>query len=257
MFGGAGLLLGKYIFRFRQSIADAYAFVIPMALAVMRLGCFGTGCCYGKVSSLPWAVRYPVNSLPHYHQFQDNLITNGDFVSLPVHPVQLYEFAGLLIVILILLRFRKSFKSAGSLMMLSMALVFTVRFVIEFFRDIHAHTFGGNMVWIFNSTQLIILPFIILFIYLIAKKKKLAASKSLCIDTSEPGLAHLFFVLLMLACAFRIFRNWFEFFEIVFFNLVLLSVTVVIIFRILVKFHNSRYRWLYLVSLVLLILLMS
>jgi len=94
LLGSIGLIAGKYLFRFRQNFMDAFAVVLPLAIAIQRIGCFLTGCCFGKVAQVPWAVKYPVNTLPHYHHFQNGLISFHDVVSLPVHPVQLYDLIG-------------------------------------------------------------------------------------------------------------------------------------------------------------------
>src|ERR1041384_4331924 len=45
--------------------------------------CLFEGCCYGKVCSLPWAVRFPRTH-----------VTGG----VPVHPTELYEAAGNLLI---------------------------------------------------------------------------------------------------------------------------------------------------------------
>jgi len=49
---------------------------LPLSLAVARLGCFAAGCCLGQPTDLPWGLRWrPAAS--------------------PVHPIALYEVAGL------------------------------------------------------------------------------------------------------------------------------------------------------------------
>ena len=40
-------------------VADLAAPWIAFGLALTRVGCFLNGCCYGKVSHLPWAVHFP------------------------------------------------------------------------------------------------------------------------------------------------------------------------------------------------------
>jgi phosphatidylglycerol---prolipoprotein diacylglyceryl transferase len=83
-YGGLiGSCLGTIIFCYRQKVAlwrmsDVMAPSIALGHAFGRIGCFMTGCCYGKACSLPWAVHFPVQ-----HE------TKG----LPVHPTQLYESA--------------------------------------------------------------------------------------------------------------------------------------------------------------------
>ncbi len=61
------------------TIADIAAPGFAMGLGLGRIGCFLNGCCFGKPSSLPWAVTFPVNGAAE--------LASG----CPVHPTQLYE----------------------------------------------------------------------------------------------------------------------------------------------------------------------
>ena len=81
----------------RQSplaLADLLTVVVPLAHAFGRVGCFCYGCCYGRVSDSPWAVKFPVGS-PQY------CAAGG--VQLPVLPTQLFEAAALLALFALLL----------------------------------------------------------------------------------------------------------------------------------------------------------
>ena len=43
-----------------RRLFDIVAIALPLALAIGRIGCFSSGCCYGKPApDLPWAVRFP------------------------------------------------------------------------------------------------------------------------------------------------------------------------------------------------------
>ena len=81
-YGGLiGASIAGIIFCLRQKIGlwrmgDVIGPSIPLGHAFGRLGCFMTGCCYGKPTDLPWAVCFPAD---HW--------TKGA----PVHPTQLYE----------------------------------------------------------------------------------------------------------------------------------------------------------------------
>lgn len=81
-------------------MADLAAIPIGVALVFARLGCFMAGCDYGKVSALPWAVRFPAGSPAWHDQLRAGLIPAGRLESLPVHPTQLYEaMLGIVIVV--------------------------------------------------------------------------------------------------------------------------------------------------------------
>ena len=79
-----GLILGTWVgvWRIRQlnlplwRVADCIAPGVALGHVFGRLGCFMNGCCYGRQSDLPWALRFPYDRVPH---------------GKPVHPTQLYE----------------------------------------------------------------------------------------------------------------------------------------------------------------------
>jgi phosphatidylglycerol:prolipoprotein diacylglycerol transferase len=55
---------------------DILAIGLMSALALGRIGCFLNGCCYGKPTNLPWAVRFPYNSPPYWSQVSPDLQRN-------------------------------------------------------------------------------------------------------------------------------------------------------------------------------------
>jgi len=82
-------------------VADVAAICLPIGLAIGRLGCFSAGCCYGKPSTLPWAVTFTseISQLPR------------ELLGVSLHPTQLYlSFNGLILAaILYALHGRKRF----------------------------------------------------------------------------------------------------------------------------------------------------
>lgn len=64
---------------------DIFATGAPLGHAISRLGCFAAGCCFGTPSDAAWAVTYPPNS---------PIAPAG----VALHPVQIYEAAGLLAI---------------------------------------------------------------------------------------------------------------------------------------------------------------
>jgi len=47
-----------------------------LALTFGRIGCFLNGCCFGKPTDLPWAVRFPYNSFAYLSQINPNIERN-------------------------------------------------------------------------------------------------------------------------------------------------------------------------------------
>jgi phosphatidylglycerol:prolipoprotein diacylglycerol transferase len=71
-------------------MADALAPSVGIGAAMVRLGCFFSGCCFGVRSELPWSVRFPPHSPPWEAHLHAGWIGPGWPESLPVHPLQLY-----------------------------------------------------------------------------------------------------------------------------------------------------------------------
>ncbi len=73
-----------------------------------RIGCFGAGCCWGRPSDprLPWAARFPPDSLAYQSMAQradpGRWLSADHLHTVALHPVQLYESAGELLIFLVL-----------------------------------------------------------------------------------------------------------------------------------------------------------
>lgn len=80
-------------------LADSAVPGLVLGLVLMRVGCFLNGCCFGRITDLPWGVVYPAGSPAWTHQLTTG--AGGVLGTLlgtvrPVHPTQLYEMAGAL-----------------------------------------------------------------------------------------------------------------------------------------------------------------
>ncbi len=85
-------------------LLDAGAPAMALGEAMTRIGCFLNGCCYGVPSNGPLAVVFPRQSFAFRDQVARGLVSPSSVHSLPVHPVQLYSTAVMLLVFLWLLR---------------------------------------------------------------------------------------------------------------------------------------------------------
>ena len=139
--GAASLVIGTLLLlkrsRFAQSF-DIAAIIVAFGYGVLRIGCFATGCCWGKLTALPWAVRY----------FESPVMPA---LGLPVHPVQLYDSAlGFLLgAALIYLRSRK-LAAPGQLFPIFVIAYSIGRIITEIFRG---DGFRGENVFLFFSTS--------------------------------------------------------------------------------------------------------
>jgi phosphatidylglycerol:prolipoprotein diacylglycerol transferase len=159
-------------------LTDIAAPIIALGLAFGRLGCFLAGCCFGKVTDVPWAVHFPLFSdayKRHREQMPDMLSaqheTLGEWMSLPVHPTQLYELFGALIIFAALWLMRKKLKFEGQALAILLISYGVLRFICEIFRDDDR---GG--IWL-STSQWISIPLVIAGIMiLILGFKKLSSS---------------------------------------------------------------------------------
>lgn len=122
MIGGA-LLVWAVAYRSQvrtASIADAVAPGVAAAYAVGRVGCLLNGDDYGVPTALPWAMSFPKGSPPTLEL---------------VHPTQIYESLGALVVLgLLLWVLEPRLRRSGSLFWSFVGLMGLERFLVEFVR---------------------------------------------------------------------------------------------------------------------------
>lgn len=85
----AGLLIARARKIPLMKFADTVTPFIGIGIVLMRIGCFLYGCCFGKVTNLPWGVTFPPYSPSHIYQISQNVF--GAFEVHAVHPTQIYE----------------------------------------------------------------------------------------------------------------------------------------------------------------------
>lgn len=115
--------------------ADVTAMGVAMGLFFGRIGCFLGGCCYGLVTEHWVGARFPAWSPTSEGQFREGLLAHPGQISLPVHPTQLYEAVGCLLISVFLSQWgprKKRFDGHVALMFLILYAV--LRFGLEFFR---------------------------------------------------------------------------------------------------------------------------
>jgi len=116
--------------------ADLFAPGVALGHGIGRLGCFSAGCCWGKPTSLPWAVT-----------FTSKDTTTGVPLGIPLHPTQLYEaFAEGIICLILIGQLRRGHRT-GQVIGMYLLLYGMVRFAVEFLREHdESNPFGGPFV---------------------------------------------------------------------------------------------------------------
>ncbi len=118
-----------YLWRHRMpvwQVTDVFAPGIALGHVIGRLGCLFAGCCFGKPTSVPWAITF------HDKYAEQNV---GTPLEVPLHPTQLYEAgAELLILVVLLVTERKGRPFPGRTFWGYMLLYGISRFITEFYR---------------------------------------------------------------------------------------------------------------------------
>lgn len=116
-------------------LLDAVCLYLPLGHAFGRLGCFFGGCCFGAPTDAACGVRFPAGSPAFLQHKSQGLLPDGAVASLPVHPSQLYETAGnLVLFVLLLVLARHRPLPPGRLTALYLAGYAALRFTLEFWR---------------------------------------------------------------------------------------------------------------------------
>jgi phosphatidylglycerol:prolipoprotein diacylglycerol transferase len=121
---------------------DVFAPGIALGHVVGRFGCLFAGCCFGKPTSVPWAIT-----------FTDPFAAAnvGTPLGVPLHPTQIYEAGAELVILLLLLGTeRKGRPFPGRTFWLYMLLYGISRFIIEIYRGDER-----GMVGMFSTSQFI------------------------------------------------------------------------------------------------------
>lgn len=140
----AGAILALFLYcRYRRvsfpKTADFYAPYLALGYAFARFGCFLNGCCFGKISTLPWAVVFPA---------VDDALR---------HPTQLYASAAGLIIFFTLLFLRRFSYFKGYLAAMFFVLYSVYRFLNEFLR-------AEGVIWLWQMTAGQVVSLVIFFL---------------------------------------------------------------------------------------------
>ena len=108
-----------------QSV-DLFAPGIALGYMVGRLGCLMAGCCYGKPTTVAWAITF-TDPAANFNV--------GTPLNVPLHPTQIYEsLAGLVILVTLLVLEQRARRYPGRTFWTFVFLYAVLRFGIEFFR---------------------------------------------------------------------------------------------------------------------------
>ncbi len=163
-------------------MADLVAPWVAMGLAWTRMGCFLNGCCYGKVTGVPWGAKFPIGSVVGQAQRDAHLIASGA-APLPVHPTQLYLAALNLLLFFFLyhvVRQRKRFDGVVFAWLLIGKGI--LRSLVEIWRDDERGVLWG---WL-STSQILSVPLVAFGIVLLFRLGRTTPGARVVTPTASP-----------------------------------------------------------------------
>lgn len=156
--GAIGILIAVYFYckNYRQSflwVVDRLVIVVALSSFFIRMGNLFNSEIFGKPSTLPWAFIFKRVDL------------------IPRHPTQIYEGLCYLVIFGVTYSlYRTKPAYPGLLFGIFLVLVFSVRFILEFFKE-NQSTFENSLP--INMGQILSLPFILVGVFFIIQSKKI------------------------------------------------------------------------------------
>jgi phosphatidylglycerol:prolipoprotein diacylglycerol transferase len=138
--GVAGAALVGWWFARREGwsfavFGDLGAPALALGHAFGRLGCFASGCCFGKAGTGSFGVTFPRGSVAFDALASMGAVPPGWQRTPALHPTQLYEAIGELVIFVVLLVLRpRARKHPGTLLVTYLGLYALLRFIVEIFR---------------------------------------------------------------------------------------------------------------------------
>ena len=115
-------------------LADALMPAFAIGQFFGRMGCLAAGCCWGKVTDLPWGIEFPKGSMVFRQHVDLDLIHQHAAHALPIHPTQLYDSLYGLGLFVVLTWIRRNKRYHGQVFMWWLFLYPLMRSLVELFR---------------------------------------------------------------------------------------------------------------------------
>lgn len=130
---------------------DACAPGFVLGAAVTRFGCWLEGCDFGRTWSAPPSVFARLGTFPTGSRAWTEQVIAGDLGAnathaLPVHPAQLYEVAGALLLLFVVLFARGRQRRAGQLALIALGGYWLVRVGVDAWRTVSVEVWASRIV---------------------------------------------------------------------------------------------------------------
>jgi len=151
-------------------VVDIVAPCLALGHAIGRLGCLLAGCCYGKVCEWPWAITFtdPRSLAP---------------LNIRIHPTQLYELLGNLMIVGILILIERFPRFRGQIFAIYLVLYGVLRGTVEIYRgDTERGFVDFNGLypneWLSTSTFISIAMFVVAALIFVFNRKNPSPSNT-------------------------------------------------------------------------------
>ena len=132
--------LAFFMAKHKRAALDLVALSIPIPWIFVKTGCLLNGCCYGKATSLPWAITFSERAV-------------GAPAGIPLHPTQIYEIL-IMVGVLVVFKILKRERWQGTMLLWFLILYGLGRAITEVYRgDADHHAYIGP----FTLSQLLCL----------------------------------------------------------------------------------------------------
>ena len=168
-------------------VADTLIPSVALGQFFGRIGCFAAGCCWGDPvdPSHHFATQFPEGSLIHSSMERHGIIAPDAAYTIHVHPVQLYESLGNLVIfsLLILLRTQKRFH--GMVLAGYLFLYPVLRFIVEGVRGDAER--GENVLGtVFSTSQMISIALFLAGVGIVVYKMSTRKSRMSRVSLERP-----------------------------------------------------------------------
>ena len=127
-------------------MGDILSPALALGIGLTRIGCFLSGCCYGRETSLPWGVSFPPDSPAG--SFARSLAAHEGVAAARLHPSQLYDSLLALLTFALLLALGGRLAKRGATFGFFLLAYGVSRFIVDFFRVYEQNMrFGGGFNW--------------------------------------------------------------------------------------------------------------
>jgi phosphatidylglycerol:prolipoprotein diacylglycerol transferase len=210
-------------------------------MAIQRIGCLLTGCCFGNETSSFLGIQYGANTPAYFHEFCSGRLSFANDHSLTIHPVPVYFILSSLFIGFIMLKYRNYWRRPGNLALSGLVIILVSWFIIEFFRDpLSNGTLLGATVLGLKRIQVIYLAIIPMLVLIIFSREKNKARKPFLVQENHPIHNSLYlFILIVFAYTMR---NWFSNVEFVVILFVLIPAIIGVLIQVIRHIYSLQVR---------------